>query len=66
MPKMSPQPMSATAIHIPQLPQDFEKIRQRTQAIYRARGGMMRMTLNDWRKAGLELKQELKKQITNK
>jgi hypothetical protein len=53
------QPASATAIHTPQLPQDFEKIRQRTQAIYRARGGMMKMTLNDWRKAGLELEQEL-------
>jgi regulation of enolase protein 1 (concanavalin A-like superfamily) len=49
--------MSATAIHTPQLPQDFEKIRQRAQEIYRARGGMMRMTLNDWLKAGLELKQ---------
>ena len=51
--------MSATAIHTPRLPQDFEKIRQRAQVIYCARGGMMRMTLNDWRKAELELKQEL-------
>jgi hypothetical protein len=51
--------MSATAIHTPQLPQDFEKIRRRAQAIYRAWGGMTRMTLNDWREAELELKQEL-------
>ena len=51
--------MSATAIHAPWLPRNFEKIRQRAQAIYRARGGMMRMTLNDWLKAELELKQEL-------
>jgi len=51
--------MSTTAIHTPQLPPDFEKVRQRAQAIYRARGGMMRMKLNDWRKAELELKQEL-------
>ena len=56
---MSPQPMSATAIHTPQLPQDFEKNRQRAKAVYRARGGMMRMTLNDWLNAELELKQEL-------
>jgi len=48
--------MSATAIHTPQLPPDFEKIRQRAQAIYRARGGITRMTLNDWRKAEQELK----------
>ena len=58
---MSPQPMSATAIHTPQLPQCFEKIRQRAQAIYRARGSMMRMTLNDWLKAEQELKQALGK-----
>ena len=56
---MSPRPMSATAIHTPWLPRNFEKIRQRAQAIYRARGGMMKMTLNDWLKAELELKQEL-------
>jgi len=57
--KMNPRPMSATAIHTPWLPRNFEKIRQRAQAIYRARGGMTRMTLNDWLKAQLELKQEL-------
>jgi len=50
--------MNATAIHVPQLPQDFEKIRRRAQATYRARGGIMRMTLNDWLNAGLELEQE--------
>ena len=57
---------SAPAIHTPQLPQDFEKIHQRAQAIFHARGGMMGMTLNDWLKAEQELKQELEKQITNK
>jgi hypothetical protein len=51
--------MNATAIHVPQLQQDSGKIRQRAQAIYRARGGMMRMTLSDWLKAGLALEQEL-------
>ena len=56
---MSPQPISATAIRTPQLPQDFGKIHQRVQAIYRARGGMMRMPLNDWLKAELELKPKL-------
>ncbi len=39
----------------PWLPRDYEQIRQRAQAIYRARGGMMRMTLNDWLKAEQEL-----------
>jgi len=58
--------MSATAIHAPQLPQDFEKIRERAQEIYRARGGMMRMTLNDWLKAEQELKQQHVKQTNNK
>ncbi len=58
--------MSATAIHTPQLPRNFERIRQRAQEIYRARGGMMGMTLSDWLKAELELKQEIEKQITNK
>ena len=45
-------------IPAPQLPRRFEQIRQRAQEIYRARGGMMRMTLNDWLKAELELKPE--------
>ena len=58
-PKISPQPMSATATHTPQLPRDFEQIRQRAQEIYRARGGVMGMTLNDWLKAEQELKQAL-------
>ena len=58
---MNPQPMSATAIHAPQLPRNFEQIRKRAQAIYRARGGTMMMTLNDWLKAEQELKQELVK-----
>jgi hypothetical protein len=51
--------MSATATHTPQLPRDFEQIRQRAQEIYRARGGVMGMTLNDWLKAEQELKQAL-------
>ena len=51
--------MSAPVIHSPQFPHNFEQIRQRAQEIYRARGGMMGMTLNDWLKAELELKQEL-------
>jgi len=50
---------SAPVIHAPQLPHNYEQIRQRALAIYRARGGLMRMTLNDWLKAGQELKQEL-------
>jgi hypothetical protein len=57
--KFAEQYMSAPVIHSPQLPQDFEKIRRRAQEIYRARGGRMGMTLNDWLKAELELKQEL-------
>ena len=57
---------SATTIHAPQLPRYFERTLQRAQEIYRARGGMMGMTLNDWLKAELELKQEHAKQITNK
>lgn len=57
--------VSAPVIHTLQLPQDFEKIRQRAQAIYRARGGMMGMTLNDWLKAEQELKQEFAEQTDN-
>jgi hypothetical protein len=57
--KFTKQYMSAPVIHSPQLPRDFEQIRQRAQEIYRARGGMMGMTLNDWLKAEQELKQEL-------
>jgi len=51
--------MSAPVIQSPQLPRNFERIRQRAHEIYRARGGAMGMTLNDWLKAELELKQEL-------
>jgi hypothetical protein len=65
-PKMSPQPMSATAIHAPQLPPNFEQIRRRAEEFYATRNGMIGMTLNDWLKAEQELKQELEKQITNK
>jgi hypothetical protein len=58
-PKFTEQYMSAPVIHSPQLPRNFERIRQRAQEIYRARGGMMGMTLNDWLEAEQELKQEL-------
>jgi hypothetical protein len=57
--KFAEQYMSAPVIHSPQLPRNFERIRQRALAIYRARGGVMGMTLNDWLKAEQELKQEL-------
>ena len=62
---MTSQLASATAIHTPQLPRNFEQICQRAQALYHARGGIMRMTLNDWRKAEQELKPKFEKQITN-
>jgi hypothetical protein len=61
-PKITGQCEGAPAIHTPWLPRDCEQIHQRAQAIYRARGGMMRMTLNDWLRAELELKQELEQQ----
>jgi hypothetical protein len=57
--EFSGQYMSAPVIQSPQLPRNFERIRQRAHEIYRARGGAMGMTLNDWLKAELELKQEL-------
>lgn len=63
--KFTGQYVSAPVIHTPQLPQRFEKIRQRAQKIYRARGGMMGMTLNDWLMAELELKQKLEKQTNH-
>ena len=50
--------MHATAIHAPQLPQNFERIRKRAEELYAARNGMIGMTLNDWLKAEQELKQE--------
>jgi hypothetical protein len=65
-PKMSPQPMSATAIHTPQLPHNFEQIRKRAEEFYAARNGMIGMTRNDWLKAEQELKLKSEKQITNK
>lgn len=57
--------MSATAIHTPQLPHNLEQIRKRAEQLYAARHGMIGMTLNDWLKAELELKQEFEKQIAN-
>jgi len=56
--KFSEKYVSASAIHTPWLPRNYEQICQHAQAIYRAQGGMTRMTLNDWLKAELELKQE--------
>ena len=58
-PKSTEQFEPAPAIHAPRLPRNYSQIRQRAQEIYRARGGAMGMTLNDWLKAELELKQEL-------
>ena len=55
-PKFTDEYMSAPVIHSPQLPRSFEQIRIRAQAIYRAQGGMMRMTLNDWLKAEQEVR----------
>jgi hypothetical protein len=60
-PKFTEKYASAPVIHSPQLPRQFEQIRQRAQAIYRARGGVTGMTLNDWLKAEQELKQEFAK-----
>ena len=57
-PKFTGRYESAPTTHTPWLPCDYEQIRQRAQAVYRARGGMMRMTLNDWLKAEQEFKQE--------
>ena len=64
-PKFTEQYESAPVIQSPRLPRNYEQIRQRAQAIYRARGGMMRMALNDWLKAEEELKQELAEQTDN-
>ncbi|MGO8764480.1 MAG: DUF2934 domain-containing protein [Limisphaerales bacterium] len=60
--KSTGQYASAKTIHTPQLPRYFERIRQRAREIYRARGGMMGMTLNDWLKAEQELKRDFGKQ----
>ena len=62
---MTSQPMSATAIHAPQLPHNFEQIRKRAEEFYAARNGMIGMTLNDWLKAEQELKPKFEKQNTN-
>jgi len=58
-PKFTEEYVSAPAIRAPRLPRNFEQIRQRAHEIYRARGGMTGMTLNDWLKAEQQLKREL-------
>ena len=58
-PKSNQEYIGAPAIRVPQLPRNYEQIQQRAREIYRARGGIMGMTLNDWLKAELELKQRL-------
>jgi hypothetical protein len=40
------------------------QIRERAEALYAARNGMMGLTVNDWLRAEQELKQQLEKQIT--
>jgi hypothetical protein len=62
---MTPQLASATAVHAPHLPRNFEEIRKRAREFYAARDGMGRMTLNDWLEAEQELKPKFKKPITN-
>lgn len=58
-PEFTGQFSSASTIQTPQLPGNYEQIRQRAQEIYRARGGM---TLNDWLKAEQQLEQKYGKQ----
>ena len=58
-PKLTEEYMSATTIHTPQLPRNYQETRRRALKIYTARGGMTGMTLNDWLQAEQELKQEL-------
>lgn len=53
------QYMNTSVVHSAPLPRNYEQIHQHAQEIYAARGGMLGMTLNDWLKAELELKQEL-------
>jgi hypothetical protein len=65
-PKFTEQLASATALHAPQLPRNFEQVRKRAGEFCAARNGMMGMTLNDWLKAEQELKPKFEKQITNK
>jgi hypothetical protein len=57
--KLTEQYMNEPVIRVLHLPRNYEEICERAQAIYRARGGMMGMTLNDWLKAEQELKREL-------
>jgi hypothetical protein len=64
-PKFTGQYESAPTIQTPWLPRDYEPVRQHTRAIYRARGGIMQMTLNDWLKAGQELNPKLAEQINH-
>jgi hypothetical protein len=64
-PEFTGPPASTPAIRKPQHLRNHEHIRQCAQEIYRARGGLRGMRLNDWLKAEQQLKQELKKQITN-
>lgn len=56
--KFTGQYLSAPSIRDPQLPRNYEQIRQHAHEIYAARGGMTGMTLNDWLKAEQELKQK--------
>ncbi len=63
--KPAGQHESATVIHSPQLPCNYEQILRRAQDIYRAEGGVRGMTLNDWLKAEQQLKQELEKDANN-
>ena len=46
---------SAPTIHTPKLPPTLEQIRQRAQAIYRARGGGPGRELDDWLQAERDL-----------
>ena len=46
---------TAPIIHTPKLPPTPEQIRQRAQAIYRARGGGPGRELDDWLQAEREL-----------
>ncbi len=59
--KFTGQYLSAPVIRDPQLPRNYEQIRQRAHEIYAARGGIRGMTLNDWLKAEVELEQQLGK-----
>ena len=61
-PKFTEPYCSALLLHTPRLPRDFREIRHRASEIYAARGGTTGVTLNDWLKAELELKQGLGKQ----